>query len=151
MKPSKNEKKSGTKKRCITISPLLIQCSCLTLKVRIYQIILLYMYVQVCGIHVSILVSIHEHIQGEAAMAVLLFTKRSSSHMVLHLGHSSWRTLYDTLIRPIASTGQCRQTRNGNMATWTCCCTNHHTSAIRHCGMQAPVQRSMMRLGRVES
>jgi hypothetical protein len=33
------------------------------------------------GIHVSILVSIHESIQGEAAMAVSLFTARSSSHM----------------------------------------------------------------------
>jgi hypothetical protein len=31
------------------------------------------------------LVSIHERIQGEAAMAVSLFTARSSSHMVLHL------------------------------------------------------------------
>jgi hypothetical protein len=151
MKPSENEKQSGTKKGCVTISPLLIQRSRLTLKVKIYRIILLYMYAQVCGIHASILVSIHEHIQGEAAMAVSLFTKRSSSHMVLHLRHSPRRTFYDTLIRPIASTGQRRRTGNGNVATWTCCCANHHTSAVRHCGMRAPMRRSTTRPGRVGS
>jgi hypothetical protein len=32
------------------------------------------MFAQVCGIHVSILVSIHERIRGEAAMAVSLFS-----------------------------------------------------------------------------
>ena len=37
-------------------------------------------------IHSSTLVSIHEHTQGEAAMAVSHFTGRSSSHMVLLLG-----------------------------------------------------------------
>lgn len=37
-------------------------------------------------IYVSILVSIHERIQGKAAMAVWLFTARSSSHMDLHQG-----------------------------------------------------------------
>jgi hypothetical protein len=43
------------------------------------------MCAQVCGLDISILVSFHEHIQGEAAMAVSHFTARSSSRMDLHL------------------------------------------------------------------
>jgi hypothetical protein len=86
MKPSENERQSGNEdKECVTVSPLLTQCSHPTLRVKPSWITLLYMYAQVCGTHVSILVSIHERIQGEAAMAVSLFTARSSSHMVLHL------------------------------------------------------------------
>jgi hypothetical protein len=87
MKPSENERQSGNEdKECVTISPLLIQRSHPTLRVKPSWITLLYMCAQVCGINVLILVSIHERIQGEAAMAVSLFTARSSSHMVLHLG-----------------------------------------------------------------
>ena len=87
MKPSGNERQSGNEDReCVTISSLLIQHSHPTLRVKPSWITLLYMCAQVCGIHVSILVSIYERIQGEAAMAVSLFTARSSSHMVLHLG-----------------------------------------------------------------
>jgi hypothetical protein len=87
MKPSENEKQSGNEdKEYVTISPLLIQRSHLTLRVKPFWITLLYMCAQVCGIHVSMLISIHERIQGEAAMVVSPFTARSSSHMGLHLG-----------------------------------------------------------------
>ena len=87
MKPSEDERQSGNEdKECVTISLLLIQRSHSTLRVKPSWITLLYRCVQVRRIHVPILVSIHERIQGEAAMAVSLFTARSSSHMVLHLG-----------------------------------------------------------------
>jgi hypothetical protein len=71
MKPSENERQSGNEdKECVTISLLLIQRSHPTLRVKPFWITLLYMCAQVCGISVHILVSIHERIQGKAAMAV---------------------------------------------------------------------------------
>jgi hypothetical protein len=87
MKPSENERQSGNEdKECVAISSLLIQRSHPTLRVKPSWITLLYRCAQVRGIHVSVLVSIHERIQGEAAMAVSLFTARSLSHMDLHPG-----------------------------------------------------------------
>ena len=87
MKPSENERQSGNEdKECVTISPLLIQRSHPTSRGKPSWITSLYKCAQVCGIHVYIVVSIHKGIQGEAAMVVSLFTARSSSHMVLHLG-----------------------------------------------------------------
>lgn len=63
MKPSENERQSGKEdKECVTILPLLTQRSHSTLRVKPFWITLLYMCAQVCGIHVSILVSIHKRI-----------------------------------------------------------------------------------------
>ncbi len=84
---SGNERQSGNEgKECVIISSLLIQHSHSTLRAKPSWITLLYMCAQVRGIQVSTLVSIHEHIQGEAVMAVSPSTGRSSSRMALLLG-----------------------------------------------------------------
>jgi hypothetical protein len=90
------------------------------------------MRAQVCGVHLSILASIHYYIQGEAAMGVSLFTARSSSHMDLHLevtaGEAAISTFSPTNILPPSRpfhrgyevTPADRERERGNMDALVC-------------------------------